>query len=245
VRITPILGLLLLSWPLSSQWFRIPDPKLPRTADGKVNLSAPAPRTADGRPDLGGIWQISMKYLTDVAADLKPGDVPFTPVGEKLFKAHTAIDDPAARCIPGMPKLTALPYPFKIVDTPGLLIMLFEGFTTFRQIHTDGRALPKDPQPFWMGYSVGKWEKDALMVDTIGIHEETWFDNAGHPHSDQLHLTEKFRRRDIGHMEIEMTFDDPKIYTKLWTVVEQANLVPDSELLEFVCIDADYKHLVP
>ena len=237
----------LLAAPLGAQWFHVPDPKLPRTKDGKPDLAAPTPRKPDGTPDLGGMWRVAATYLGDLAADLK-GGAPMLPAAEKLLKSradgHGGLDDPAARCIPGMPKLNALPYPFKIVETPGLVIILHEGFTTFRQIHTDGRALPKDPEPFWMGYSVGKWEGDALVVDTIGMHEESWLDNAGHPHSADLHLTERFRRRDLGHMEIEMTIDDPKTYTKPWTVVERATLVSDTELLEFVCIDSDYQHLV-
>jgi len=245
-----ILIVFVIALPLSAQWIHLPDPKLPRTADGKVNLTAPTPRKANGQPSLNAMWQVSGRYLTDVAADLKPGDVPFQPWSEKLFKTRSdgsgtgGRDDPAGRCIPGMPKLNALPYPFKIVETPGVTIILYEGFTTYRQIYTDGRALPKDPQPAWMGYSVGKWEGDAFVVDTVGVHEETWFDNAGHPHSADLRLTERFRRPDVGHLEIQMTFDDPKTYTKPWTIVEKANLVADTELLEYVCIDSDYQHLV-
>jgi hypothetical protein len=241
------LAAILAAAPLCAQWFHVPDPKLPRTKDGKVDLTAPAPRTPDGKPDLSGIWRVPMPYLTNLAGELK-GGAPLQPWAEKLFKSRAdgsgGLDDPAARCIPGMPKLNALPYPFKIVQTPGLMIMLFEGFTTFRQIHLDGRALPKDPEPFWMGYSVGKWDGDVLVADTIGIHEETWLDNAGHPHSPELHITEKFRRRDVGHLDIEMTIDDPKTYTRPWTVTEKATLVPDTELLEYVCIDSDYQHLV-
>jgi hypothetical protein len=247
VRAALFIAFALASAPVGAQWFRVPDPKLPRTADGQPNLTAPAPKRPDGKPDLSGMWRVPMPYLNDITGDLK-GNVPFQPWAEKLFKSRAdgsgGLDDPAARCIPGMPKLNALPYPFKIVDTPSLVIMLFEGFTTFRQIHLDGRALPVDPEPFWMGYSVGRWDGDTLVVDTIGIHEETWLDNAGHPHTNALKLTEKFRRRDVGHMDIEMTFDDPKAYTKPWTIVEKATLVPDTELLEYVCIDSDYQHLV-
>ncbi len=156
-----------------------------------------------------------------------------------------AKDDPAARCLPGMPKLNALPYPFKIYETPGAVVILYEGFTTFRQIFTDGRALPKDPQPSWMGYSVGHWEGDTLVAETIGFQESTWMDNSGHPHSDALHLTERFKRRDFGHMDLQMTIDDPKTYTKPWTITEDPHLVPDTELLEFVCNEneKDYVHL--
>jgi len=244
-----LLALASLAVPACAQWFKQPTPGIPRTPDGKPDLSAPTPRKANGQPDLSGMWQVAGKYLQNIAADLKPGDIPFQPWAEKVFNERRggtrAKDDPAARCLPGMPKLNALPYPFKIFETPDTVIILYEGFTTFRQIHTDGRALPKDPQPFWMGYSVGKWQGDELVVETVGMNETTWIDNAGHPHSDVLHLTERFRRPDFGHMEIQMTFDDPKTYTKPWTITEQARAVPDTELLEFVCQEneKDYGHL--
>jgi hypothetical protein len=236
--------------PLPAQWIHLPSKETPHTADGKPDLTAPARRTAAGHPDLEGIWQVEMKYLTNVAADLKDGEVPFQPASKKIFDARQndgfdAKNDPAARCIPGMPKLNALPYPFKIVDTPKEVIILYEGFTTFRQVHMDGRGLPKDPNASWIGYSVGRWEKDALVVDTIGINETTWMDNAGHPHSDALHVTERFRRVDFGHLDIDMTFDDPKTYTKPWTITEHARIVPDSELLEYICTENNrgYEHL--
>jgi hypothetical protein len=190
------------------------------------------------------------KYLQDIAADMKPGEVPYQPWAEQLFNSRRngagGRNDPAAKCIPGMPKLDALPYPFKILETPGMTMMLFEGFTTFRQIFTDGRELPKDPNPAWFGYSVGKWEGDDWVVNTIGLREETWLDNAGRPHSDALHLIERFRRRDFGHMDIELTIDDPKAYTRSWTVKEDLRLIPDTELLEYVCNEnnKDYEHLV-
>jgi len=240
----------LAAAPLAAQWLKITTPGIPRLPDGRPNLNAPAPRTPDGKPDLSGIWQVNGKFLQDIAADLKPGDVPYQPWAETLYKQRRdgtrSIDDPAARCLPGMPKLTALPYPFKIVNTPDMLLILSEGFTIFRQIFTDGRALPKDPQPAWLGYSVGKWDGDTFVVDTIGINASTWLDNAGRPHSDALHLIERFRRRNFGRLDIEMTFDDPKTYTRPWTVVEDAHLVPDTELLEYICTEdeKDYKHLV-
>ena len=247
---TAILAAVPCTPPASAQWLRITTPGIPRTADGRPNLSAPAPRGPDGKPVISGIWQMNGKYLQNIAADMKPGDVPYQPWAEKLFNSRQGgaggKDDPAARCLPGMPKLDALPYPFKIIETPGMVMMLFEGFTTFRQIFTDGRELPKDPQPTWLGYSVGKWEGDDWVVDTIGINESTWLDNAGRPHSDALHLIERFRRRDFGHMDIYLTIDDPKAYTKPWTVKEDLRLIPDTELLEYVCNEnnKDYEHLV-
>jgi hypothetical protein len=249
LRRTLILWAAALS-PLSAQWFKVPSPDIPRTADGRPNLSAPTPRGPDGKPSLSGIWQMNGKYLQDIAADMKPGEVPYQPWTEQLFNSRRngagGRDDPAAKCIPGMPKLDALPYPFKILETPGMTMMLFEGFTTFRQIFTDGRELPKDPNPAWFGYSVAKWEGDDWVVNTTGIRQETWLDNAGRPHSDALHLIERFRRKDFGHMDIELTIDDPKAYTKAWTVKEDLRLLPDTELLEYVCNEnnKDYDHLV-
>ncbi len=189
------------------------------------------------------------KYLQDIAADMKPGDVPYQPWAQTEFDARQGgargKDDPAARCLPGMPKLDALPYPFKIVETPGAVVILFEGFTIYRQIFTDGRALPKDPQPAWLGYSVGKWDGDTFVVDTIGINGSTWLDNAGRPHSDALHLIERFQRHDFGHMDILLTIDDPKAYTRPWTVKEDLRMLPDTELLEYICGEnnKDYEHL--
>jgi hypothetical protein len=235
---------------VSAQWFKLPTPGIPRNADGKANLSAPAPKQADGKPEFAGIWQVAGKYLQNIAADLKPGEVPFQPAAQAVFDQRRdgsrGIDDPAAHCMPGMPKLNALPYPFKIVEIPGEVIILSEGFTIFRQIYTDGRPLPKDPVPAWLGYSVGRWEPDALVVDTIGINGTTWMDNAGHPHSEALHLTERFHRRDFGHLEIQMTFDDPQTYTKPWTITETATYQPDTELLEYICSEnnKDVPHLV-
>jgi hypothetical protein len=247
---TAVFAALPCTPPASAQWFKLTTPGIPRTADGKPNLSAPAPRGPDGKPSLNGIWQMNGRYLQNIAADLKPDEVPYQPWAEKIFRSRQdlsgAKDDPAVKCMPGMPKLDALPYPFKIIETPGMVMILFEGFTTFRQIFTDGRELPKDPQPAWMGYSVGKWEGDDWVVDTNGINESTWLDNAGRPHSDALHLVERFRRRDFGHMDIYLTIDDPKAYTKPWTVKEDLRLIPDTELLEYVCNEnnKDYEHIV-
>jgi len=145
-----------------------------------------------------------------------------------------------------MPKLNVLPYPYKIVQLPNEIIMMFEGFTTFRQIFLDGREFPKDPNPSWYGYSVGHWEGDTLVVETRGVNASTWLDNAGRPHSDAMVLFERFRRPDFGHFENTVTIDDPKAYTKPWTVVERAQYLADAELLEYVCTEnnKDYEHLV-
>ncbi len=242
----------ILCAPLSAQWFNYPTPGMPRTADGKPNLSAPPPKAADGHPDLSGVWSPDSRPLQVIAP---AASIPFQPWSQKLTQERAdgarGIDDPASHCVPGMPKLIVLPYPYKIVQlpagyTPSMMLMLYEGFTTYRQIFTDGRALPTDPNPSWLGYSVGKWDGDTFVVDTIGVNDRTWLDNAGRPHSDAMHLTERYHRRDFGHLEVQLTIDDPKAYTKPWTVAESAVLLPDTDLLEYACSEnnKDVDHLV-
>jgi len=241
------LALILLT-PLSAQWISYPTPGIPRTADGKPNLSAPAPKTADGRPDLSGIWSTpDGKYLTNLAADEK--QVPFQPWAEALFKQRQENQGkgrPTERCLPhGITDFDALPYPRKIMQSPGSIAMLFEAYNHYRQIFTDGRPLPKDPQPTWFGYSVGKWDGDTLVVDTVGFNDETWLDDGGHPHTGALHVTERFRRRDFGHMDLLLTIDDPKAYTRPWSANMKLDLLADTELIEFICEnERDAVHLV-
>lgn len=248
------LVVLLLAVPLVSpaQWLKLRDDDIPRTKDGKPNLSAPAPRSADGRVNLEGIWKVpGPKYLLNLAADLQPNAVPMQPWAAKLTKERMtgadAVEEPDANCLPqGVPKINVTPVPFKIVEEPDEVIILYEAFGIYRQIFTDGRALPKDPNPTWMGYSVGKWDKDSLVVTTAGFNGKTWLDQAGHPASDALTVTERFRRPDFGHLTIEVTIDDPKAYTRPWTVTESMDLLPDTELLEFICNEnnRDLPHLV-
>ena len=240
----------LLGVPLAAQWLHTPTPGVPRTADGKPDMSAPPPKTADGHPDLSGVWMPNTRALQDLAAGMTPADVPYQPWAAQLTKERAngarGRDDPAAYCVPGMPKLIVLPYPYKMVQLPGVTIVLYEGFTTFRQIFTDGRELPKDPQPSWMGYSVGKWDGDTFVVDTIGINEKTWMDNAGRPHSDALHTIERYRRREFGTMDVTLTIDDPKAYTRQWTVNDSpSRLVVGQDLIEYVCTEnnRDVEHL--
>ena len=245
--VTAAILISILCGPLSAQWIHYPVPGIPRTADGKPNLSAPAPKAADGHPDLSGVWSPGTRPLQVIAPE---ASIPFQPWSRNLSQERAdgarGKDDPAAYCIPGMPKLLVLPYPYKIVQIPGTMLMLYEGFTTFRQVFMDGRALPKDPQPSWLGYSVGKWDGDTFVVDTVGVNARTWLDNAGRPHSDAMHLTERYHRRDFGHLEMQLTIDDPKAYTKPWTVNENASLLPDTDLLEYVCTEnnLDIEHLV-
>src|SRR5712692_2035264 len=241
----------MASAPAAAQWLNYPTKRVPRLPDGKPTLSAPAPRTPDGKPDLSGIWQANgPKYLVNIAADLKPGEVPFRPAAEALFKERGTLkhasEESNANCLPqGVPRINATPNPYKIIQAPGMIVILYEAFTLYRQIFTDGRELPKDPQPNWLGYSVGHWEGDTLVVESIGFNGKTWMDQAGHPLSDALHVTERFRRRDFGHMELQITLDDPKMYTKPWTITEDPVLIPDTDLLEMICNEneKDLEHL--
>jgi hypothetical protein len=249
VLVIPLLAMLS---PLSAQWLKLPDKGIPRTKDGKPNLAAPAPRKADGKPDLSGIWRAPLppKYLLNLAADLKPGDAPMQPWAEAITKermtgAHAA-EESDANCLPqGVPKINVTPLPFKIVQNPDEAIILYEAFGQYRQVFMDGRELPKDPNPTWLGYSVGKWDGDALVVDTSGFNGKAWLDQVGHPATEALHVTERFRRPDFGHLNIEVTINDPKAYTKPWTVTEGFELLADTDLLEFVCNEnnLDLPHL--
>ena len=221
------------------QWQGYPTPGLPRTPDGKPNLSAAAPRAADGKPDLSGIWQ-STRSRFNIAAGLKTGEtVPFQPWAKEVFderQVNNSKDDPGARCLPtGLPMRATLATPWKVVQIPGLTLSLYESRTTVRQILTDGRPLPRVDWPAWQGYSIGRWEEDSFVIETAGTNGKAWLDQAGHPASDALHLVERFRRRDFGHMAMEMTIDDPKTYTKPWTITAEFAIQPDTELLEFIC----------
>ncbi|HEY3825845.1 MAG TPA: hypothetical protein VGL82_14875 [Bryobacteraceae bacterium] len=234
-------ALSLCSQQLTAQWTKMPSAGIPRTADGKVNLSAPAPKTRDGKPDLSGIWEPSAnKYLRDIAADLKPDGVPFQPWAKTLFEERASgshsKEDPDANCLPqGVPKIDAAPAPWKIVQNPGFIVIVYEAFNLWRQVFLDGRELEKDVNPSWLGYSTGKWDGDTLVVDSRGFNGKTWLDQLGRPSTDALHVTERLHRKDFGHMNIQITIDDPKAYTKPWTVSEEVHLLPGTELLEFIC----------
>ncbi len=235
------IGLVAALLTLSGQWLRTPAPNVPRTPDGRPDLDAPAPRASDGHPDLSGVWMPDTRTLQNLALGVD-GQIPYQPWAERLVRERAngarGRDDPAASCIPGMPKLIVLPYPYKIFQLPGVTLILYEGFTTFRQIFTDGRELPKDPQPAWMGYSVGRWEGETFVVDTIGINERTWMDNAGRPHTDALHTIERYHRRNFGTLDVTLTIDDPKAYTRPWTVrTGSSRLIVGQDLLEYVCTE--------
>jgi hypothetical protein len=224
--------------PLAGQWVHYPTPGIPRTKDGKPNLSAPTPRTREGKPDFSGIWAApDGRYLENLAAD--GVEVSMQPWAAKLFQErqeNEGRDRPSNQCLPhSVTDFDAHFTPKKLVQTPGGLIMLFEAYHSWRQIFTDGRPLPEERDPAWYGYSVGKWEGDTLAVETVGLSEKTWLDDRGHPHSDALRILERFRRPDFGHMQVEVTINDPKAYTKPWTVKIPWEFVADTELLDWVC----------
>jgi len=228
----------MVGFPAKAQWLNYPDPRIPRTADGKPNLIAPAPKQADGKPDFSGIWRAPTgKYLENLAAD--GIEVDMQPWAERLYKErqqNNYKDRPGGRCLPhSVTDFDGHFTPRKIIQQPGLIVMLYESYHSYRQIFTDGRPLPDEREPAWFGYSVGKWEGDTLVVDTVGINENTWLDDTGHPHSDALHIIERFRRLDFGHMELQVTVDDPKAYKKPWTARIGWELMPDTDLLDWVC----------
>lgn len=221
--------------PGGAQWINHPTPGTPRTADGKPDLTAPVPRTADGKPDLSGVWAANgLGYSTNIT------NVEMLPWAQKVYEARLATyghEDPASNCLPEGPR-AGLPglEPFRVVQTPHVSYFMYESSPT-RQVFADGRKLPDDPTPTWMGYSVARWDGDTFVIDTAGYNDRTWLDFTGHPHSDALHVTERFRRTDFGHMQLSMTFEDPKAYKQPWTINVAINLVPDTELLEYVCLE--------
>ena len=238
---------------LPAQWINYRTPGLPRTADGRPNLTAPAPRNADRKPDLSGVWTATLPPLQVPAA--LPGEPTFLnienflvagsslemlPPAAALYKEHRRVlgaNRPSERCLPhGIPDAMVIPgAPTKIVQMPGLTLVLYEEFARFRQIFTDGRPFPKDLNPSWLGSSVGRWEDDTLVVETAGFNDKTWLDDYGHPHSDALRTTERFHRLDMGHMDVEITFNDPQYYAKPWTTRVRLALMPDTDLIEDVC----------
>jgi hypothetical protein len=241
----------LVPAPLRAQWFNYKTPGIPRTPDGKPNLSAPAPRTADGKPDLSGIWRApaNSPYLRNIAVDLKPGEI--QPWAQALYQQNVfnlGADSPRAHCLPDPPPYYHLAGMSRIVQTPTVMVIMNEGNSnsdTTRTIFTDGRGLPEEMNPAWMGYSVGRWEGETLVVTTAGFNDRTWLDFVGHPHSEALRITERFHRRDFGHMDFEMTLDDPKTFTRPISFKADKTLVADTELLETICEYAEHaKHLV-
>jgi len=261
-----------LSVSVSAQWPRRPQAGVPRTPDGKVNLTAPAPKAPDGNPDLSGVWENpgwregaaaggsvsgtggapgsrsaedrrppapSIAMFFDIGTGV-PGGLPFQPWARELKNKRTAEnakDNPDAHCLPlGNMQLHLHPEPRKIIQAPRQIVVLYEGNGGVRQIFTDGRSLPaNDPQPWWFGYSTGKWVGDSLVVETSGFRDGGWLDVNGSPLTDMGKMTERFRRVNYGTLEMELTVDDAKAYTRPWTVKVTQRLMPDDELIEFVC----------
>jgi hypothetical protein len=228
----------LLPAPVGAQWFNYRAPGVPRLPGGEVNLAAPAPRASDGRPDLNGVWRgAGPLYRFNIAQDLGPGDV--QPWAEALFLRRVREyrkDSPLARCLPVSVPFHNFFNLTRIVQTPALMVMMYESPNTpTRTVFTDGRDLPKDPNPAWLGYSVGRWEGDTLIVTTAGFNDRGWLDSSGHPQTESLRITERLRRRDFGHMEYEITIDDPKVFTRPFTVKTERLLASDTDLLEDVC----------
>jgi hypothetical protein len=235
----------------SAQWLKYPTAGIPRTADGKPDLTAPTPRHANGKPVLAGLWRPAPGIVGDMTRGIKSGEtVPFQPWAETLFKqrrANNSRDDPTARCVVGgVPRSDFVGYPLKILETPGMVTILYEAVHAYRQIFTDGRTLPADPNPAWFGYSVGRWDGDVFVVESSGFNDDVWLDNAGRPATGALRVTERFVRKNFGQMDIEVTIDDPKAYTRPWSVTQQLAFQPDTELLEYICNENNkYFEIIP
>jgi hypothetical protein len=248
---------------VSAQWLKYPTAGVPRLRDGRPNLTAPAPRTADGKPDFSGLWDAEQGPATadvaggarlasefiNIAARLN-GGLPYRPWALDLRNARQADhgkDNPDGLCLPlSIVQMHSHPLPRKILQVPGLVAILYEKNIEYRQIFTDGRPLPIDPDPSWRGYSSGKWQGNTLVVQTNGFRDGLWADGDGNPLTDAAKVTERFRRPNYGTLEIEITVDDPKAYTAPWTVKLTQQLKLDTDLLEYVCLEneQDRPHLV-
>lgn len=247
-------AIIALSVTLGAQWANFPNPRLPRTADGNVDMAAPAPRTADGKPDLSGVWNYAgvlgfrggppppppgtppQATFWNIEAGIE-GGLPFTPYGAALRKERmdgNSKDNPDAACLPiGHMQSHTHSQPRKLIQLPDLIVILYEANAGVRQIFLDGRTVPdNDPQPWWYGYSVGRWEGDTLVVETGGLRDGEWLDIIGHPLTDAARVIERFRRPTYGTLEIDVTIDDPKAYTSPWTVRVNQRVLLDSELIE-------------
>lgn len=259
---------------LGAQWFTYPSPHAPRTPNGEVDLSAPAPRLANGKPDVSGVWMTAepacvVRGTLSVSELLKlipperkcpprtvsfsrqsinmgidmPGGLPYQPWLATLVEARTAnqaIDDPHIRCLPDLfLRAYGLPHYLKFVQTPDLLVVLNEYNGVYRQVFTDGRPLPEDPNPSWQGYSTATWSGDTLVVDTIGFRDDLWIDWDGSVITEAAKVRERIRRIDFGHLDIEVTVDDPKAYTKPWTVTLRQQFAGDTELIDEICAEGE------
>src|ERR1051326_1261248 len=237
-RIAILMTLFLLPASLGAQWLDFRTAGIPRMANGKPDLKAPVPRTAEGKPDLSGMWQPEINpYRFNLIHDLKDEAI-FLPPAETILRERVKDfhrDDPVTNCLPtGPAEMVNVMY--RIVQTPSLIALLYESGTgRYRQIYMDGRELPEDPIPTWLGYSVGRWEGDTLVVESSGFNDRTWLDRVGHPHSEKLHVTERFRRVDFGHMQFQLTYDDPETLTRPLILSLGMNYAADTDMLENVC----------
>ncbi len=269
LRRTIIRIFLVAALPLTvfAQWPDRPSPKTPRGPDGKPKLDAPAPRTADGKPDLSGIWEfrgpvvpragqtgtpppptvpidnIALASFRNIGAGFQDG-LPLQPWAADLLKqrkTENSKDNPDAHCLPlGLMQLHTHPQPRKIIQTPGVIVILYEAQSGLRQIFTDGRTLPgNDVQPWWYGYSIGHWDGDTLVVETTGFRDDVWLDIDGSPLTNSGKMTERFRRVNYGTLQIDVTIEDPKVYTRPFTVRVVQRIMPDTELIEFICQEND------
>ena len=257
------IALLLSSGAVHGQWLNYPTPGIPRLPDGKPNVAAPPPRMVDGKPDFSGMWQVATllpcndvtRICTDlpisaqfvnIGAGLKDG-LPYQPWAKGKMAQKGPADDPYTRCLtPGGPRMHLLPTMKKFVQTPALLLILNEFNASYRQVFVDARPLPVDPLPTWNGYSSARWEGDTLEVATIGFRDDQWLDAAGSPLTEAAKVTERFRRPDYGHLQIEITVNDPKAYTSPWTVNVELVIVSDTEMLDAQCLEneKDVPHLL-
>jgi hypothetical protein len=241
--------LLAIAGAASAQWANLALPGTPRKLDGKADLTAPAPRTKDGKPDLTGMWHAdSGQYIDNLAG--KGVTVPMLPAAAALYKDRQGTggaNKPQLHCMPhGVPDAMLVPLlPFKLLQTPNEVLVLQEEFNQYRQIFTDGRKLPEDPEPAWFGYSVGHWEGDTLVVEAAGFKEGSWLDNGGYPHTDALHIIQRFHRVNFGSMDMNVHIEDPKAYPKPWDAATvHFKLLPDMDLIEHLCEnEQDAKHL--
>jgi hypothetical protein len=250
---------LALSVTLAAQWPTFREGNLPRTGDGKVDLAGPTPRASDGKPDLSGVWNYAgvlgfrggppppppgtppQATFWNIEAGIKEG-LPFTPYGAELRRKRMAgdsRDNPDAACLPiGYMQSHTHSQPRKMIQLPNLIVILYEANAGTRQIFLDGRpAPPADAQPWWWGYSRGHWEGDTLVVESTNFRDDGWLDVNGAPLTSEGKITERFRRPNVGTLEIDITIDDPKAYTKPWTVRVNQRLLPDTDLIEFVCLE--------
>jgi hypothetical protein len=259
VSIGCLAAALLLTTSTSAQWAKYPTRNVPKDANGQPDMNAPAPKTADGRPDLSGLWRGGAAGRGRGAADAPPPSgppvaafanigqnikegLPFTPFGAELLKMRTSNnskDNPEANCLPmGIIQLHTQGAPRKFIQTPQELVILYEASSERREIFTDGRSLPADdPQPWFNGYSVGHWDGDTLVVETVQFRDDGWLDINGSPLTSTGKVTERFRRPTFGRMEIDVTIEDKKVYTKPFTVRVNQSLMLDEELIEFACME--------